>query len=200
MEPEYIKISEYAKRMSMHTRTAYRQFHSGKVAGYQDEDTGTIYILNPFKETLVDTEKSNQVVLYARVSSSQNKNNLETQMERLRMFATVKGYTVVKEVKEIGSGLNDKRPKLLKLLTTDLEDYGILLVEHNDRLARFGKPYIEALLTSHGKKLEVINEVVEDEEDLIQDFVSIITSYCARIYGKRRSKRKTEQLIKDLKE
>ena len=196
-EADYIKISEYAERMSVNYRTVYRKFHDNKIEGFQDPDTGSIYLKNPFKQHSMN--RSNRVVLYTRVSSSQNKSNLDSQLERLRLFALAKGYTVVKEVKEIGSGLNDNRPKLLDLLSKDLDSYDILLVEHSDRLTRFGNSYITTLLTQLNKQVEVINEIVEDEEDLIQDFISIITSYCARIYGKRRSQRKTEQLIEELK-
>ena len=69
-----------------------------------------------------------------------------------------------------------------------------------NRLTIFGFKYIDILLKSHNKKIEVINLVDSDKEDLIQDFVSVITSFCARIYGQRRSKRKTEKLIKELED
>jgi predicted site-specific integrase-resolvase len=149
----------------------------------------------------LDVEKSdtrpNKVVLYGRVSSSENKSNLESQLERLRNYASAKGYEIVKEVKEVGSGLNDKRPQLEKILKSD--DWDIILVEHKDRFSRFGTNYILLLLEKLGKKLESINNVIEDKDDLMQDFVSIITSFSARLYGLRRSKRKTEQIIEDLK-
>jgi predicted site-specific integrase-resolvase len=70
-------------------------------------------------------------------------------------------------------------------------------VEHKDRLTRFGFKYIESLMELQGRKIEVINNL-DDKDDLIQDFVSVITSFCARIYGQRRSKRSTEKLIKEL--
>lgn len=197
MEKEYIKISEYSKRMSIHPRTAYRYYHSGKIKGYQDKDTKTIFILNPFNITNKDNN-SNNVILYSRVSSNENKNNLDSQLERLRLYSIAKGYNIVKEIKEIGSGLNDNRAKLNELLENKLNDFDILLVEHKDRLTRFGFNYIDIMLKSHNKKLEVINLVDNNKEDLIQDFISIITSFCARIYGLRRSKRKTEILIKEL--
>ena len=199
MEKEYIKASEYAKKMSLHIRTVYRYYHNGKIKGYQDKETGTIFILNPFKNKNEDNLE-NKVVLYARVSSNENKNNLESQLERLRLFAIAKGYQVVKEIKEVGSGLNDNRSKLNYLLEKELNEFKILLVEHKDRLTRFGFNYIDILLKSHNKQIEVINLVDSDKEDLIQDFVSVITSFCARIYGKRRSKRKTEKLIKELED
>jgi predicted site-specific integrase-resolvase len=114
----------------------------------------------------------------------------------LRDFATAKGYTILREVKEVGSGLNDKRPLLENVLQND--DWHILIAEHKDRIARFGLSYIGLLLAKQGKKIEIINTVLDDRADLVQDFVSIITSFTARLYGLRRSKRKTEQIIKEL--
>ena len=158
MEKEYIKASEYAKKMSLHIRTVYRYYHNGKIKGYQDKETGTIFILNPFKSKNEDNLE-NKVVLYTRVSSNENKNNLESQLERLRLFAIAKGYQIVKEIKEVGSGLNDNRSKLNYLLEKELNKFEILLVEHKDRLTIFGCNYINILLKSHNKKIEVINLV-----------------------------------------
>ena len=198
MEKEYIKASEYAKKMSLNVRTVYRYYHNGKIKGYQDKETGTIFILNPFKNENNEDNLKNKVVLYARVSSSENKTDLESQLERLRLFASAKGYQIVKEIKDIGSGLNDNRSKLNELFEKELNNFEILLVEHKDRLTRFGFNYIDILLKSHNKKIEVINLVDNNKEDLIQDFVSVITSFCARIYSQRISKRKVEKLIKEL--
>lgn len=197
MNKEYIKISEYAKLMSLNTRTVYRYYHNGKIDGYQDKETGTIFISNPFKNNELNVSQ-NRVVLYARVSSSENKSNLDSQLERLRLFACAKGYQIIKEIKEVGSGLNDSRPKLNELLEKDLNSFNILLVEHKDRLTRFGFNYIDILLKTHNKKLEVINLADNDKEDLIQDFTSVITSFCDKIYGQNRSKHKTKQFIKEL--
>ena len=199
MEKEYIKASEYAKKMSLHIRTVYRYYHNGKIKGYQDKETGTIFILNPFKNKNEDNLE-NKVVLYARVFSNENKSNLDSQLERLRLFASAKGYQIVKEIKDIGSGLNDNRSKLNYLLEKELNEFKILLVEHKVRLTRFGFNYIDILLKSHNKKIEVINLVDNDKEDLIQDFISVITSFCARIYSQRISKRKVEKLIKELED
>ena len=200
MEKEYIKASEYAKKMSLNVRTVYRYYHNGKIKGYQDKETGNIFILNPFKNENNEDNLKNKVVLYARVSSSENKTNLESQLEKLRLFASAKGYQIVKEIKDIGSGLNDNRSKLNELFEKELNNFEILLVEHKDRLTRFGFNYIDILLKSHNKKIEVINLVDNNKEELIQDFVSVITSFCARIYSQRISKRKVEKLIKELED
>ena len=95
MEKEYIKASEYAKKMSLNVRTVYRYYHNGKIKGYQDKETGTIFILNPFKNENNEDNLKNKVVLYARVSSSENKTTLESQLEKLRLFASSKGYQIV---------------------------------------------------------------------------------------------------------
>lgn len=198
-EADYIKIEEYAKRMSIHPRTAYRRFHKGLIEGIQDE-SGSIRLKNPFKEDKAEKPSLKRVVLYARVSSSQNKDNLSSQMERLRQYATLSGYNIVKEVKEIGSGLNEDRKKLNALLSKDLKNFDYIVVEHKDRLTRFGFNYIKMLLRNANKDVIVINEVVEQKEDLIEDFISIITSFCARIYGNRRVKGKTENIIRELQD
>ena len=92
--------------------------------------------------------------------------------------------------------VKDARPKLMKLLTDS--SVTLIVVEHKDRLARFGFNYIEQLLKQQDRRIEVINLTEAGKEDLVQDFVSIITSFCARLYGQRRSKRKTERLIAEL--
>jgi len=191
MTQNYIKLSEYAKKNSITYKTAYLHWKEGLIVGKQ-LSTGTILIKN------IDNNNTTEhcVATYARVSSSENKSNLDNQSDRLVSFANAKGYKVSKIVKEIGSGLNDDRKKLYDLLNDD--SIKIILVEHKDRFSRFGLNYIKLLLEKQGRKLEIINEVNNDSEDLMQDFVSIITSFCARIYGKHRTKRSTEKLIKEL--
>lgn len=186
-----MKLSEYAKRNSLSYVTAYKHWRSGIIKGKQLA-TGTIVVFDDYE----DADTSNKVILYARVSSSENKSNLEQQMNRLRDYANAKGYIIIKEIKEIGSGLNDKRQQLDKVLSDT--NWGKIIVEHKDRLARFGINYIITLLNKENKQIEIINETNNDKEDLMQDFISIITSFCARIYGLRRSKRKTEKIIKEL--
>lgn len=191
MTQKYIKLSEYAKNNSLTYKTAYLHYKQGIITGKQ-LNTGTILILNENNQLNNDIF----VATYARVSSSENKNNLETQSNRLISYANAKGYKLTKIIKEIGSGLNDNRPKLYDLLAD--ESIKIIIVEHKDRFCRFGLNYIKLLLEKQGRKLEIINDINNDKEDLIQDFVSIITSFCARLYGKRRNKRQTEKLIKEL--
>jgi predicted site-specific integrase-resolvase len=141
--------------------------------------------------------KDKGVCIYARVSSAENKNNLESQVKRLIDYCMASGYIIKKIIKEVGSGVNDNRQKLNKLLENN--NYSKLIIEHKDRLTRFGFNYIDILFKQLGKEIVVVNEIEDDKQDLIQDFISIITSFCARIYGQRRGKRKTEKIIEDLK-
>jgi putative resolvase len=189
-----MKLSAYARSLGVSYRTAWRWFKAGKVAGFQ-ADTGTIIVTEPIVET-IPTTANQKTVIYTRVSAAENKDNLEEQAKRLMDYCAAKGYRVAAVVKEIGSGVNDTRPKLLKLLTDPT--VGQIVVEHKDRLTRFGFNYIEQLLAMQGRKIEVINLAENGKEDLVQDFVSIVTSFCARLYGQRRSKRKTERIIAEL--
>ena len=73
-----------------------------------------------------------------------------------------------------------------------------MVVEHKDRLSRFGVRYIETLLRVQGRRLEIVNESENDKEDLFADFTAIVYSFCARLYGLRRAKRKTEKIVQEL--
>ena len=171
-------------------RTLYRRIKDGSLDVVRTK-TGRIFV--EIEENSLINPK---VAIYARVSSSENKDNLERQKERLLSYCNAKGYKVDKVVTEIGSGLNDERKKLEKLLID--ESITLIVVEHKDRLARFGLNYIEKLLNLQGRKIEILNPQNNDEDDLMQDFVSIITSFVARLYGRRRSKRLTEKIINEV--
>ena len=196
---KYIKPSEYANMMSLSKKTVYVHFHNGQIPGYQDKNTGTIYLENP--EFNQDNNRDNdltKVVLYARTSSLQNKQLINDQLYRLREYATSKGYTIVREIKEFGSSLNDNRKQLNSLFNDN--SFDIIIVENKDRLTRFGFNYLEHLFNNNNQKIEMINHVDNVDEDIIDDFMSIITSFCARIYGKRQSKRKSTKMIGELNE
>jgi len=183
-------LKQYSRKLGVHYRTAWNYYKQGLIAGAYQLSTGTIIVS--------DTIKSNTeyTVIYARVSSSQNKSNLDTQAERLIQYCNAKGYRVDKVIKEIGSGVNDNRKQLMDLLVD--KKVTRIVVEHKDRLARTGFNYIKNLLSLKNVEIEIINEAATDRDDLMQDFVSIITSFTARLYGLRRSKRRTEQIIKEL--
>jgi len=192
-----MKLSRYAKKIGLCYQSALNLYHAGQIKGYQ-LPTGTIIITEEDDVKSNHRTHSNKAVCYARVSSHEQKDDLQRQSERLSLYANAKGYVIYKDIKEVGSGLNDNRAKLQNILSKELNNFDILVIEHKDRLTRFGFNYLELLLKYNNIQIEIINPVANDKEDLIQDFVSIITSFCARIYGQRRNKRKTEQLIREL--
>ena len=171
-------------------RTLWRRINDGSLL-VERSSTGRVFVnLEEEQTSLLN------VCIYARVSSSENKDNLERQKERLVSYCNTKGYKVSKIITEIGSGLNDERKKLESILMD--KSINLIVVEHKDRLARFGLNYIQKLLELDNRKIEIINPQTNDEDDLMQDFVSIITSFTARLYGRRRSKRITEKVIKEV--
>src|SRR5260370_13027266 len=184
-----MKLSQYAKQQGMSYRTALRWWEAGLVKGYQSP-TGTIIVREePPKEVLA----VQRVAIYARVSSHEHRENLERQAERMISYGAAKGYQVHLVVKEIASGLNDSRPKLLALL----KDPAItrIVVEHKDPLTRFRFPYLETLLELAGGHIEVVNLAENDLQELLADLVSIIYSFTAHLYVQQPPKRKTEAIV-----
>ncbi len=181
-----MKLSQYAKQVGVSYKTAYRWYKAGTLDAYQTE-TGIIIVRDKHDEKPL----TGRIALYARVSSLDQKEDLERQIQRLKDYAAAKGYQVAKEVTEIASGLNDQRPKLAKLLADS--SIGTIIVENRDRLTRFGSHYIETLLEAQGRHLELIFST-DTGDELVDDLVSVITSMVARIYGRRLSKRRAEKI------
>lgn len=186
-----MKLSDYAKTLGISYKTAWRMWQRGELNAAK-LPSGTIIV------NVKQTSTVKKAIVYTRVSSSENKSNLDTQAQRVQSYCIAKGYQIVGIIKEVGSGVNDHRKQLIKLLEAD--DYDLIVVEHKDRLSRVGFNYIEVLLKKLDKEVEVINLAEERKDDLMQDFVSIITSFCARLYSLRRRTRKTECLINCLEE
>jgi len=190
-----MKLSDWARKTGISYITAYRWFNSGKIDGAYK--VGRTIMVDESSEDDLKKKTNGKTYIYCRVSSSMNKQNLDTQAERCAQFCTANGFAVEKTYKEVASGMNDKRRKLMKLLELNPER---IVVEHKDRLTRFGFNYLEVLLNKLGTELVVINRDEEDESDLIKDFVSIITSFCCRLYGLRRGQRKSSEVKKLLED
>ena len=188
-----MKLSDYAKQMGVRYETAWRWYRDGKIQGQR---------IGP--RTIIITERQEapaapvplQVAIYARVSSAETTSSLGSQAERLAAYCAARGYQVAKVVKEVGSGINDSRPKLLALLED--QSIGLIVVEHKDRLTRFGFRYLDTLLKTQGRAIEVVNQAENGTEDLLTDLTAIVYSFCARLYGQRRAKRKTERIVAEL--
>ena len=176
-----MKLSQYTKQQGISYRMALRWFRAGTITGYQ-APTGTIIVTEG--ET-TSSPRAQHVAIYARVSSPEHRDNLERQAARLADYCAARGYQVAQVVKVIASGVNDSRPKLLALLKDTTVTR--IVVEHRDRLTRFGFPDLEALLQAQGRTIEVVNLAEHDIQDLIADLVAIVYSFTARLYARRQA-------------
>jgi putative resolvase len=184
-----IRLSVWAKQQGVSFATAQRWFYAGKIPNAEYSPSGRVMIVIDEKPILTDEEAC---VIYARVSSSEQRGDLKRQIDRLRLFASGRGWKVTAVVEEIGSGLNGERRELVRLLSDSKVTR--ILVEHRERLARFGVPYIEAALMAQQRAIVVADES-ETQLDLVQDFVDVVTSMCARIYGRRSAKNRAKAAI-----
>lgn len=172
-----MKLSDWARQQGIGYKTAWNWWKAGKLPVRAEQmPTGTIIV---YPEEQAEKARAH---IYARVSSGDQKEDLARQVSRLKDYAAARGLTVTGITDEIGSGLNGRRKKLMKLLSDP--SVGTILVEHRDRLARFGVEYVEAALVSQGRSIIVADET-EEMADIWQDFIDVVTSMCARIYGKR---------------
>ena len=184
-----MKLSQWAKSQGITYHTAWVWFKTGKmpVKAYQSA-TGTIIV--DIGE--LDSPAGSGSAVYARVSSHDQKNDLDAQAGRVAVWAATNGYAVTRVVAEIGSGLNPHRKQLMALLADP--SVNSIIVEHRDRLMRFGSEYIESSLTAQGRKIVIINQD-ESNEDLVQDMVDVLTSFCARLYGRRSAANRAKKAL-----
>jgi len=172
-----VKLVEWARRQGISYKTAWRWAKDDAMpVPWRQLASGTILV-----DTLVD-EQPSTVALYARVSSHDQRNDLDRQLARLSQYAAERDLHVVESVAEVGSGLNGERRKLLRVLSD--VTIGAVVVEHRDRFARFGSEYLEAALAASGRRLIVVDSS-EMNDDLVQDMIAVLTSFCARLYGRR---------------
>jgi len=190
-----IKLSKWAKLNGYSYRGAYELFHRGGIPNAFQLPSGAIMIADV--ATSVTTAEQ-YTAIYARVSTPKQKNDLVRQVEYISDFCVANGWPVDKIYREVASGLDDSRPVLNKLL--DNEKITRVVVSEKDRLTRFGFNYLKKWFDRRNIELVVINDAVHDEDDLMQDFVSVITSMTARIYGLRRHKSHVEKILNDIED
>jgi putative resolvase len=176
-----MKLAAWARANGVHPQTAYRWFRQGTMpVPAQRLPSGTILVEVPGGNS--DGTEQQRVVLYARVSVHDQRTDLDRQVARLSAWAAGQGIVVAEVVREVGSGLNGRRPRLRRLLADPT--VAMIVVEHRDRLARFGVEYLEAALGAQARRLVVLDPG-EASDDLVSDMIEVLTSFCARLYGRR---------------
>lgn len=184
-----ITLTEWAKREGVSKMTAWRRATNGQIDGAFVSVAGRWMVQ-------VEDDAPKLTVVYARVSSNDQKADLDRQVARLAEWSSANGVRVDRYVREIGSGLNDRRRAFRQILSDPMVE--TIIVEHRDRLARFGVGNLEAILNASGRKLIVVDPG-EVENELVQDMVDLMTSFSARLYGQRSARNRAKRALKELK-
>ena len=180
-------MAEWARANGVHPQTAYRWFREDRMpVPARRLESGTIWV------DAAPAGESGRVVVYARVSSHDQRQDLDRQVARLTDWATRNGHAAGEVVTEAGSGLNGKQPKLRRILSDP--SASVVVVEHRDRLARFGAGHLEAALSAHGRKV-VVADPGETTDDLVRDMIEVLTCMCARLYGRRGARNRAMRAV-----
>ncbi|MFE9653130.1 IS607 family transposase [Micromonospora sp. NPDC006431] len=185
-----MNLTEWARAQGISPHTAYRWFREGTLPVPAQRVGPRMILVN------VDVNSAPAAVgglgLYARVCSRDQKSDLERQVARLSGWAAKAGHRVVRVESEIGSGMNGARSKARRLLADP--NVTTVVVEHKDRLGGVNVELVEAALAAHGRRLVVLDDGgVAD--DLVGDMVEVLTSFCARRYGRRSARSRAEKAL-----
>lgn len=172
----------------VHPQTAYRWFREGTLPVPAVRINSRSVLVSPDVPTRAPTAFG----LYARVSSHDQKVDLHRQVARLTSWAADAGGPVVRVEAEVGSGMNGSRTKVRRMLADP--KVTVVVVEHRDRLGRMNTELIEAALAAHGRRLVVLDEG-EVDDDLVRDMVDVLTSFCARLYGRRSARNRALKAV-----
>jgi predicted site-specific integrase-resolvase len=183
-----MNLAVWAERNAAARVTAYRWFHAGLLP-VPAQRVGRLILVN---DAAAEMARHGRTAVYARVSSADQKADLDRQVARVTGWATAEQIPVDKVVSEVGSALNGHRRKFLALLRDP--SVGRIVVEHRDRFCRFGSEYVEAALAAQGRELVVVDSA-EVDDDLVRDMTEILTSVCARLYGKRAAANRAKRAV-----
>ena len=188
-------VKEWAEREHLHPQTVWKWCRTGKMpVPVERTPSGMWLVHDPKYETPVPSDtRQSRTVCYARVSSAGQKADLQRQADRLKAFALSMGVEAPEIVTETGSGMDDKRRKLKRLLADPT--VGMIIVEHRDRLARMNAGLVESALKAQGRRIIVVDDT-ESDDDLVRDMTDALTSFCARLYGRRAVKDKVQAALR----
>jgi putative resolvase len=198
------KIGQAAKALGVSPSTLRRWERDGKITPERTEGSHRLYRLSQFKMSKKLNVRERKTIAYGRVSSHDQKTDLERQKKVLEMYCASHGWKF-ELITDLGSGMNYYKKGLKKLLNAILEgDVGRLVLTHKDRLLRFGAELVFALCEAREVEVIIINSGtdVKFEEELAKDVLEIITVFSARLYGSRSRKNQKllagmEQAVKD---
>ena len=184
-----MNLTEWARAQGVHPQTAYRWFREGTlpVPAVRVNQRTVLVSADAVAESMPAA-----FGLYARVSSPDQKSDLDRQVARLTGWAGQAGGAVVRVEAEVGSGMNGSRAKVRRLLADP--KVTAVVVEHRDRLGRMNTELVEAALSAHGRRLVVLDDG-EVTDDLVRDMVEVLTRFCARLYGRRSARNRALKAV-----
>ena len=185
-----MNLTEWARVHAVHPQTAYRWFRQGALPVPAVRVGPRTILVNPQASSAA---RAGGVGQYARVSSQDQRGELERQVARLTGWAQRAGVPVVRVETEVGSGMNGARSKVCRLLADP--EVTVVVVEHRDRLDRVNAELVEAALSAHGRRLVVVDDG-EVTDDLVGDMVAVLTSFCARLYGRRSARNRALKALR----
>ncbi len=183
-----MNLAARAERNSVTRVTAYRWFRAGLLP-VSAQRVGRLILV---EDASVAARPRSRTAVYARVSSADQKADLDRQVARVIAWATDQQIPVDQVVIEVGSALNGHRRKFLALLRDP--SVNRIVVEHRDRFCRFGSEYVQAALAAQGRELVVVDKA-EVDDDLVREMTEILTSMCARLYGKRAAANRAKRAL-----
>jgi len=190
------KPQEFAEMIGVSVKTLQRWDREGKLKAQRTPTNRRYYTHKQYVDYMGTVQQQKgKTIIYARVSTNGQKDDLKNQVEFLKQYANAKGIIIDEIFEDIGSGLNYNRKKWNRLLEDCmLGNIKMILVSHKDRFIRFGFEWFERFLKSNGVEILVVNnEKMSPQEELVQDLISIIHVFSCRIYGLRKYKKKIEE-------
>lgn len=193
---EILKPKDVSNILNVTVNTLQKWDREGKLKAKRNiASDRRYYTRDQIDEFLGNKDRiSSDIVIYSRVSSNGQKEDLNNQIEFLKEYANVKGYIVNEIITDIGSGLNYNRPKWNELLDKIVEKrISRVIVSYKDRFIRFGFEWFERFCKKFGCEIEVVNnEKTSPEQEMVEDLISIIHCFSCRVYGLRKYKKVVE--------
>ena len=201
------KPKDFANLLGVSVKTLQRWDRDGILKANRTLTDRRYYTYNQypqFKGIISDTD-SRQTVIYARVSTRNQKDDLQNQVTFLRQFCNARGMIVDQCIEDYGSGLNYNRKKWNDLLDEVMEQkIKTIVITHKDRFVRFGYDWFEKFCMKFNTSITVVNnEDLSPQEELVQDIVSILHVFSCRLYGLRKYKKLIEEdkeIVKELQD
>ena len=198
-----LSIGKFAKSLGVSIQTLRNWDKEGKLKPTYVTENGYRYysedLLNKFRNIKNVNKIKKKNILYARVSTKNQKDDLDRQVDNLKQYSYSKGYSF-EIITDIGSGINYKKEGLLKMINlVECGEVDRIIVLYKDRLIRFGYDLIEYICKLNDTKIEIVdNSTISKEQELTEDLIQIITVFANRLYGAK--SKKTINLIKSVKE